>query len=631
MEKNTDPVCATSAGAVGVSAVRAGIAGARKVAVTRSAGAVKQGGSTLRDQVPDPNWLLDQLDPEQQEVARQLHGPLCVKAGAGTGKTRAITYRIAYGAAIGAFDPGQVLAVTFTRKSAAEMQQRLRGLGVGRAKAKTFHSAALHQLRYFWPRMYRKDFPEVRDSKAPLVQAVATQMELETSKASIADLCAEIQWAKVMMLGPSCYEQQATALGREAPAGLTVGEFAELFDLYQQLRRERGMVDFEDILLLTIGMLRTNDEAARLIRRRYSRFVVDEYQDVSPVQHVLLNLWLGERRDLCVVGDASQTIYSFSGASSDYLVNFEKHYRGAKTIELYRNYRSTPQIVEFANRVIERAAKSTGAVRLVSQQEPGAMPTVRSYATDQEEAADIALAIQKLLTAGIPAPEIAVLVRTNSQTLAFETALSQAGISYQVRGGEDFFKREEIRRSIVFLRRLSLLQRIGESEPLSLVEMVEQAATEQGWSKQPPVTRGVVRERWENLEALVNFANTSFHLTLEDFLAELAERSEAKVAPTLPGVVLTTLHTAKGLEWEAVFLAGLCDGLMPIAYAETEEAQEEERRLFYVGTSRAKTYLQFSWAEKVSIDRNKTRKPSPFLVELFPQEIAAWKTRKPQT
>lgn len=630
MRKNTESVGAANAGAAGASAVGAGIARSTGLAATHSAKAVSQGSSAPRNQVPDPNWLLDQLDPEQRAVARQLHGSLCVKAGAGTGKTRAITYRIAYGAALGAFDPGQVLAVTFTRKSAAEMQSRLRSLGVGRAKAKTFHSAALHQLRYFWPRMYRKEFPEVRDSKAPLVQAAATQMELETSKASIADLCAEIQWAKVMMFGPDRYEQQASILGREAPAGLTVGEFAELFDLYQQLRRERGMVDFEDILLLTVGMLRTNDEAARLIRRRYSRFVVDEYQDVSPVQHALLNLWLGERRDLCAVGDASQTIYSFSGASSDYLVNFEKYYQGAKTIELYRNYRSTPQIVGFANRVIVRAAKSKGTVRLVSQQEPGAVPTVRSYVTNQEEAADIAQTIQKLLAAGIPAPEIAVLVRTNSQTLAFETALSQAGISYQVRGGEDFFKREEIRRSIVFLRRFSLLQRIGESEPLSLVEMVEQAATEQGWSKQPPATRGVARERWENLEALVNFASTSSHRTLDDFLAELAERSEAKAAPTLPGVVLTTLHTAKGLEWEAVFLAGLSDGLMPIAYAETEAAREEERRLFYVGTSRAKTHLQFSWAEKVSADRNKTREPSPFLVELFPREITAWKTRKPQ-
>ncbi len=573
----------------------------------------------------DPNWLLDQLDPEQQKVALQTHGPLCVRAGAGTGKTRAITYRIAYGAAVGAFDPGQVLAVTFTRKSALEMQSRLVALGAERAKAKTFHSAALQQLHYFWPRVYGREIPRLRESKLQLVATAASRMELPVAKDFLADLASEIQWAKVMMVGPDQYVEVATAQDRSVPGQLTPAQFAEVFDLYQQIRREQGVIDFEDVLLLCVGMLRTNPEVSRQVRRRYSLFVVDEYQDVSPVQQALLDLWLADRKDLCVVGDASQTIYSFSGASSEYLVNFQTRYPGANVVELYRNYRSTPEIVDLANRIILQG-EHQGSVRLVSQQESGPIPTFCTYPTEADEAKGVAAQICRLLSQGVKASEIAILLRTNAQSIPFEAALSAQGISFQVRGGDEFFKRPEIRQAIVEMRRMTLLQRIAAEPnapaqatklPDSLVELVRLALRSQGWSEAVPLQRGHVRERWDNLNALVELAKTNAELELDEFLEELAVRAEVQAAPSIEGITITTFHTAKGLEWEAVFLAGLSEGLVPISYAQTLAEIEEERRLFYVGASRARKILEMSWAQKISEDRTKSRRLSRFAASIW--------------
>lgn len=607
----------------------------------------------------NPDALLEALDPEQRQVAMQVTGPLSVLAGAGTGKTRAITYRLAYGSAIGAFDPGSVLAVTFTQRAAAEMRTRLRDLGVPGAQARTFHSAALRQLRYFWPRAIGGPMRPIMDYKAPIVANAARHLGLSIDKTAIRDMSAEIEWAKVSMIGPDAYVDAATTQLREAPADLDLETMATLLAAYEDSKDERGVIDFEDVLLLLTGLLQERDDIARAVRSQYRNFVVDEFQDVSALQFALLQEWLGGRHDVCVVGDVAQTIYSFAGADPAYLVNFEKHHPGARRVQLNRDYRSTPQIVSVANKVLEGAANTRrrnasavkgmpeGAVRLKSQRPSGPAVSFAAYADDQSEAAGIAAHIKSLTEDGIPLQDIAILYRTNAQSEAFEQALADAGIGFIIRGGEKFFEREEIRRAMVILRQLvrinlpgaatnsgggnetGNLDAPGKPEQLdasglgleeNTVEAVKNVASGLGWTVKPPSGQGAVREKWESLDALVNLAIERKDLPLAEFVQELNERAEAQLAPTISGVTLSSLHAAKGLEWEAVFLAGTSEGLLPISLAKTPEAIEEERRLLYVGVTRAKTHLVVSYAKSRGAGRNKTRENSRFLDSIWPVE-----------
>lgn len=607
----------------------------------------------------DPDALLEALDPEQRQVAMQVTGPLSVLAGAGTGKTRAITYRLAYGSAIGAFDPGSVLAVTFTQRAAAEMRTRLRDLGVPGAQARTFHSAALRQLRYFWPRAIGGPMRPIMDYKAPIVANAARRLGLSIDKTAIRDMSAEIEWAKVSMIGPDAYVDAATTQLREAPADLDLETMANLLAAYEDSKDERGVIDFEDVLLLLTGLLQERDDIARAVRSQYRNFVVDEFQDVSALQFALLQEWLGGRHDVCVVGDVAQTIYSFAGADPAYLVNFEKYHPGARRVQLNRDYRSTPQIVSIANKVLEGAASTRrrdtaadkgmpeGAVRLKSQRPSGPAVSFVSYADDQSEAAGIAAHIKSLTEDGVPLQNIAILYRTNAQSEAFEQALADAGIGFIIRGGEKFFEREEIRRAMVILRQLVRINLPGAatnsgggSEARNLdapgkpeqvdasglgleentVEAVKNVASGLGWTVKPPSGQGAVREKWESLDALVNLAIEREDLPLAEFVQELNERAEAQLAPTISGVTLSSLHAAKGLEWEAVFLAGTSEGLLPISLAKTPEAIEEERRLLYVGVTRAKTHLVVSYAKSRGAGRNKTRENSRFLDSIWPVE-----------
>lgn len=607
----------------------------------------------------NPDALLEALDPEQRQVAMQVTGPLAVLAGAGTGKTRAITYRLAYGSAIGAFDPASVLAVTFTQRAAAEMRTRLRDLGVPGAQARTFHSAALRQLRYFWPRAIGGPMRPIMDYKAPIVANAARRLGLSIDKTAIRDMSAEIEWAKVSMIGPGAYVDAATTQLREAPADLDLETMANLLAAYEDSKDERGVIDFEDVLLLLTGLLQERDDIARAVRSQYRNFVVDEFQDVSALQFALLQEWLGGRHDVCVVGDVAQTIYSFAGADPAYLVNFEKYHPGARRVQLNRDYRSTPQIVSIANKVLEGAASTRrrntaagkgmpeGAVRLKSQRPSGPAVSFASYADDQSEAAGIAAHIKSLTEDGLPLQDIAILYRTNAQSEAFEQALADAGIGFIIRGGEKFFEREEIRRAMVILRQLVRINLPGAatnsgggSEARNLdapgkpeqvdasglgleentVEAVKNVASGLGWTVKPPSGQGAVREKWESLDALVNLAIERESLPLAEFVQELNERAEAQLAPTISGVTLSSLHAAKGLEWEAVFLAGTSEGLLPISLAKTPEAIEEERRLLYVGVTRAKTHLVVSYAKSRGAGRNKTRENSRFLDSIWPVE-----------
>ncbi|MFB6564926.1 MULTISPECIES: ATP-dependent DNA helicase UvrD2 [unclassified Streptomyces] len=580
------------------------------------------------DSADSADAVLLGLDPEQREVATTLRGPVCVLAGAGTGKTRAITHRIAYGVRSGQLMPASVLAVTFTNRAAGEMRGRLRTLGAGGVQARTFHSAALRQLQYFWPKAVGGELPRLLERKVQFVAEAGARCRIRLDRNELRDVTGEIEWAKVTQTVPADYPVAALKSGREAPRDLA--EIAQIYGTYEQLKRDRGMIDFEDVLLLTVGILQDRHDIAEQIRTQYQHFVVDEYQDVSPLQQRLLDLWLGERDSLCVVGDASQTIYSFTGATPDHLLNFRTRYPQATVVKLVRDYRSTPQVVHLANGLLNQAKGRAAEHRLelISQRETGPDPVYAEYADEPAEAEGVARRIRDLIAAGVPAGEIAVLYRINAQSEVYEQALADAGVPYQLRGAERFFERQEVQRAILALRGAA---RSGGNDPLldDVVELgsqVRAVLSSTGWSTEPPAGSGAVRDQWESLAALVrlaeDFARARPAATLADLTIELEERKAAQHAPTVQGVTLASLHAAKGLEWDAVFLVGLTDGMMPITYAKTDEQVEEERRLLYVGVTRARIHLSLSWGLSRAPGGRASRRPSRFLNGLRPGSAA---------
>ena len=571
--------------------------------------------------------VLTALDPEQREVAATPTGPMCVLAGAGTGKTRAITHRIAYGVHSGAYVPQRVLAVTFTARAAGEMRTRLRELGVGGVPARTFHAAALRQLHFFWPQAVGGAAPEVLASKAPGVAASVSRLRMQFDRTAIRDLAAEIEWGKVSLLTPASYAAGARRAGREAP-GIDHIAMARVWESYEERKTERGVIDFEDVLLLMAGILDERMDIARTVRDQYRHFVVDEYQDVNALQQRLLDLWLGGRDELCVVGDPAQTIYTFTGATPEHLLTFRTRYPQARLVRLVRNYRSTPQILRLANLVVSSARpilrRSGGGavtaartmpehVELQAQGEPGPQPRLTAYPDDPAEAAGVASAIKALVDGGRPPGEIAVLFRTNAQSEALESALAGMDVPYLVRGGERFFARQEVRGAIVLLRGAVR----GDDGSRPLPELVRDVLTGVGWASTPPTSGGAQRERWESLMALAGLADdlvaASPAARMGDLIRELDERAAAQHAPSVAGVTLASLHAAKGLEWDTVFIVGCSDGFLPIVMAEGEVAIEEERRLFYVGLTRARRDLQLSWSGARSPGGRATRRPSRFL------------------
>nr|WP_179332570.1 ATP-dependent DNA helicase UvrD2 [Streptomyces sp. Tue6028] len=584
--------------------------------------------STLFPQVPDTaDAVLDGLDPEQREVATALHGPVCVLAGAGTGKTRAITHRIAYGVRAGILHPSSVLAVTFTNRAAGEMRGRLRQLGAGGVQARTFHSAALRQLQYFWPKAVGGGLPRLVDRKIQLVADAAAACRIRLDRGELRDVTGEIEWSKVTQTIPADYAAAAAKAGREAPRD--PAEIAQIYAAYEDLKRDRAVIDFEDVLLLTVAILQDRHDIAEQVRSQYQHFVVDEYQDVSPLQQRLLELWLGERDSLCVVGDASQTIYSFTGATPDHLLDFRTRHPSATVVKLVRDYRSSPEVVHLANGLLAQARGRAAEHRLelISQRSPGPEPVYAEYTDEPAEAEGAARRIRDLVASGVPAGEIAILFRTNSQSEIYEQALADAGVPYQLRGAERFFDRPEVRKAGAALRAAA---RFGGNDSLlddtvDLPSQVRAVLSGEGWTSLPPAGSGAVRERWESLAALVNlaqdFAAAKPAATLGDLVAELDERASAQHAPTVQGVTLASLHSAKGLEWDVVFLVGVAEGMMPITYAKTDEQIEEERRLLYVGVTRAREHLFVSWALSRSPGGRPGRRPSRFLDGLRPGSV----------
>jgi DNA helicase-2/ATP-dependent DNA helicase PcrA len=590
-----------------------------------------------------PEAVLAALDPEQREVALATRGPVCVIAGAGTGKTRAIAHRVAYAVRTGMMNPGHVLAVTFTTRAAGELRGRLRqldgpgGSGLDQVAARTFHSAALRQLVHFWPVTVGGRPPAVLDSKVALLAEAARAARVSATGPELRDLATEVEWAKVLQVRPEDYAAVAPGHGRTPPVDHEA--VGRVFAAYEKLRRDRHLVDFESVLELTAAILAGNPAAAAEMRDRYRYFVVDEFQDVNPLQKLLLDVWAGDRDDVCVVGDPRQTIYSFTGATSGYLTGFAAEYPHATVVKLVRNYRSTPEVVDCANRLAQGrpgsarggrtgVERAEGGPALAAQRASGPAVEFTEYDDEAAEAAAVAARARQWMDSGLPPRDMAVLVRVNAQTERFERAFADAGVPCLVRGAERFFDRAEVRQATGLLR-AAAKSGPDESGGSGSAGPAEYAAAEVrhvlagiGLTREPPSGRGAARDRWESLAALAQLAEdhcaASPGASLADVVAELARRAAADRAPQVEGVTVASLHAAKGLEWDVVFLPGLTEGNVPIVHANTDEAVAEERRLLYVGVTRARQQVLLSWPLARLPGGRRNRTPSRFLDGLRP-------------
>ncbi len=531
--------------------------------------------------------ILAALDDEQREVALAVRGPVCVIAGAGTGKTRAITHRIAYASAIGVMNPQKVLALTFTARAAGEMRTRLRALGVPSVAARTIHSAALKQLLYFWPGVFGGRTPNLLTTKTGFIteaidRAGLTGALASTSRELLRDIASEIEWAKVSMIAPSDYIEEAK--GRSERNRISSGQIAQVFDAYQTLMKQEHTIDFEDVLLLTTAMLEQEREVRERVHDQYRYFTVDEYQDISPLQQRLINAWLGNRQEICVVGDPAQTIYSFAGATPVFLNSFTKRFPEAQVIRLTTGYRSTPEIISTANSILRSGEMGQEIVALNAH---GERPVVTEYKDEASEVAGVISEIKKLTSQGIPASDIAVLARTNSQLSSLAKACIAEGIAYQLRDNERFFDRSDVRDFLKGVRQASVI-------PAEGVYWLDELRA----LSQPFITSAIT----DGVTALLHLAreldaDSSFSpKSLRAYLRELEDRAEQNNPPVMPVTTLATLHAAKGLEWEQVFLIGVNEGTLP-----THDAvADEERRLFYVGVTRAKRHLALSYRQNPS-------------------------------
>ena len=538
--------------------------------------------------------ILEALDNEQRAVALATRGPVCVIAGAGTGKTRAITHRIAYAAAIGTMDPHKVLALTFTARAAGEMRTRLRSLGVPSVAARTIHAAALKQLTFFWPQVFGGRTPDLLTTKSGFLTEAIKRAQLQgelsiSSRDLLRDIATEIEWAKVSQISPSDYLSES--LKRTVKPRINPEQLAKVYTAYESVKHQERAIDFEDVLLLTTAMIEEEREVRERVQDQYRFFTVDEYQDISPLQQRLINAWLGSRQELCVVGDPAQTIYSFAGATPVFLNSFTQRFPEAEVVRLTTGYRSTPEIIFTANSILRKGAMGN---ELVAINEHGSKPTITPYNDEVSEIAGIVRDIKQLISEGTPAQEIAVLARTNNQLNGLEKAMNAANLPYQVRNTERFFERKEVRDFLKQVRTASVIP----TEGVSWLDELRTLA-------QPFLTGGAI----DGIAALLHLAreldsDSGFTpKNLRAYLREVEDRVQQNNPPTMPVTTLATLHAAKGLEWERVFLMGVSDGILPLENNSTTGDQasiDEERRLFYVGITRAKSDLRLSYRGRAS-------------------------------
>jgi DNA helicase II / ATP-dependent DNA helicase PcrA len=623
-----------------------------------------------------PKFLTHDLNPAQREAVETTVGPLCILAGAGTGKTRVISRRVAYAIATGAVHPGHVLVVTFTDKAANEMRERLAALGFPGVQAQTFHAAAFRQLRYFWSRLSDSRLPEVLASKAPMLAPLQRSLPGGYKFTAVKDLADELEWAKARRLDPSTYQAAAEAMGRTPP--IPGDLFAGVFRRYERAKERAGRIDFEDMLVRMLEGFETREDIAEEFRGQYRWFSVDEYQDTNPLQQALLEAWLGERRDLAVVGDEDQTIYTFTGATSEYLTGFARRFPEARVVRLEDNYRSSPEVLALANRLLAGTpGRGPGAgKRLVATRASGPEPTVAAFEHAEREVRALVAEVGRLVRAGVDPDEVAVLVRTNAQIPPLEEALAAAGIRYQVRG-ELFFRRTEVLRAIGVLR-----SRTARATGGGLVDALEAIWFERfGFRRDEEPDGEEARQRHASLVTLLGIAERLEGSRPGDggepgpqaevlegggggpaagadpgvdpdpaageaagavagmamFLEEMGRRAAQEAEGTGGGVNLLTYHRAKGLEFDAVLLPAVEEGVLPIRQASTPAEVAEERRLLYVGLTRARVHLWLSWAARRAgpSGREQSRKPSRFLDDLVqpgagrvrPRAVASGMTR----
>ncbi len=548
--------------------------------------------------------LIESLDENQRKVALALVGPVRVLAGAGSGKTRAITHRIAYGVETGVYSAEKVLALSFTVKAAGEMRSRLSELGVEGVACRTFHSAAMRQLAHFWPDLIGGDLPKVLHSKAATLKRAAAQLNIRATDELLRGIAAEIEWRKVRLLSMEDYE--AALPNRPLPGGLSVDSTLALVQKYEDLKDDQRNLDFEDTLIATLGMLNSEKWVADRVHEQFRFFVIDEYQDVSPVQRALLDAWRGSHSEVCVVGDPNQTVFGFAGASDEHLVRFESEFPGATTVELDRNYRSTPEIVRLANSTVPNSP-----LELVSMRESGPMPGVIGSATDEDEARAIGKAIRAAIESGTDPADIAVLYRINVQSLVLEQILGEMSIPFRVRGGR-FFDEPVVTQALVLVRgRLQTDPAASARDTMALI-----LRENLGWLSKPPANP-VDRHAWNIMSALAQIAeNLPETATVIDLAADLKHRTDNEMEPAVSAVTLSTTHNAKGLEWDTVFVIGMSEGLFPLSYSMGDGPMQEERRLAYVAFTRAGRSLTLSWAE-----RQKTSGPVRTRSRFIPEHL----------
>jgi DNA helicase-2/ATP-dependent DNA helicase PcrA len=530
--------------------------------------------------------ILAGLNDAQQEAVTAIRGPIAILAGAGTGKTTTITHRIAYQVASGAFGPGRILAVTFTEKAAAELKARLARLGVHGVEARTFHAAALGQLSRLWPQHAGAPLGDILEAKAPLIASLANALPPPHKFVPRRDLASEIEWAKNRIVPPERYLDEVAATGHVPPIPAALME--RVYAGYERRKRAMAKMDFEDMLGMAVSLFDQHDAAAREVRARYEAFTVDEYQDVNPLQHALLDRWLGGRDELCVVGDDYQTIYGFTGATPAYLLGFQDRFPGARVVRLEENYRSTPEVLALANRLSGRLGGYRKILR--ATRAPGPAPVIRSVPGEGAEADVVVDEVRRLHGSGrVPFEEMAVLYRINARSEQFEEALAEAGIPFQVRDGA-FLRRPGPRAAMARLRREgATIRPVAEA-----VERVTQALgfdPEAEPDSEEEATRQADLARLRDLAR--EFAVARPDEGIAEFLEELARRFSAEESGR--GVKLMTYHRAKGLEFEAVFLPRLLDGELPYRSGRNRAPVDEERRLLYVGITRAKRFLFLTW------------------------------------
>jgi DNA helicase-2/ATP-dependent DNA helicase PcrA len=553
----------------------------------------------------DHDAIFEGLNEQQRDAVESVGGPLCILAGAGSGKTTTITRRIANQVLSGKFEASAILAVTFTDKAAGEMRTRLAALGVEGIRARTFHSAALRQLRYF----SAQPPPQIMASKVMALRQIANTLPKPYRFRPAADLATEVEWAKNRRVPSDAYLSSLDGHEPPIPADL----MASVYKRYERGKAERDLIDFEDLLERAIQLFENDQLAVEEFRTGYTAFTVDEYQDVNLLQETLLRAWLGERDQLCVVGDDYQSIYGFTGATPRYLLEMPQRFVGTKVVRLEANYRSTPQVLEIANRLVPRlggAQKMLHAVR-----PPGPAATLRSFSTPAGEMSALVERLRNLHEEGVAYEEMAILYRLNFRSEDYEEILAAEGMPYQVRDGA-FLTRQTARQMLASLRKKA---------STSVADEVRKLAERAGYIESPPDDLGE-REitRQNDLSRFIRLAEEfdDGSRTCHEFIVDIEGRFGAEGGR---GINLLTYHRAKGLEFDAVFLPQLLDGELPFKRSKSEEAIAEERRLFYVGITRAKRHLAVSWLN------DGRRKASTFVGELRgPHDVSARNRRAPQ-